>query len=106
MLSIGRSVFLAQREIARRMAVKITRVAASARNGECLSVRRHLADTFYPRSNHWEVGGRPPCDKCGCRVRNCSHSIVFTTLETELREQLSGGSVVIDPHFTRNHTHR
>ncbi|GFV03552.1 transposable element Tcb2 transposase [Trichonephila clavipes] len=36
---------------------------------------------FYPRSNHSEVGGRPQCDKCGCRVRNCSqHS--FTTLET------------------------
>ncbi|GFW71779.1 transposable element Tc1 transposase [Trichonephila clavipes] len=23
-------------------------------------------------SNHWEVGGRPQCDNCGCRVRNCS----------------------------------
>ncbi|GFU17846.1 transposable element Tcb1 transposase [Trichonephila clavipes] len=30
---------------------------------------------FYPRSNHWEVGGRPQCDKCGCRVR-IAHSIV------------------------------
>ncbi|GFW40390.1 transposable element Tcb1 transposase [Trichonephila clavipes] len=36
---------------------------------------------FYPRSNHWEVGGRPQCDKCGCRVRNCSQHR-FTTLET------------------------
>ncbi|GFS54487.1 transposable element Tcb1 transposase [Trichonephila clavipes] len=36
---------------------------------------------FYPRSNHWEVGGRPQCDKCGCRVRNCSQHH-FTTLET------------------------
>ncbi|GFW59437.1 transposable element Tcb2 transposase [Trichonephila clavipes] len=44
------------------------------------SVRRHL-DAFYPRSNHWEVGGRPQCDKCGCRVRNCSQHR-FTTLET------------------------
>ncbi|GFV91949.1 transposable element Tcb1 transposase [Trichonephila clavipes] len=34
-------------------------------------VRRHL-DAFTRRSNHWEVGGRPQCDKCGCRVRNCS----------------------------------
>ncbi|GFX18197.1 transposable element Tcb1 transposase [Trichonephila clavipes] len=33
------------------------------------------------RSNHWEVGGRPQCDKCGCRVRNCSQHR-FTTLET------------------------
>ncbi|GFW68933.1 transposable element Tcb1 transposase [Trichonephila clavipes] len=32
-------------------------------------------------SNHWKVGGRPQCDKCGCRVRNCSHHR-FTTLET------------------------
>ncbi|GFX06351.1 transposable element Tc3 transposase [Trichonephila clavipes] len=36
---------------------------------------------FYPRSNHWEVGERPQCDKCGCRVRNCSQHR-FTTLET------------------------
>ncbi|GFT55950.1 hypothetical protein TNCV_2163641 [Trichonephila clavipes] len=36
---------------------------------------------FYPRSNHWEVGGRPQCDKCDCRVRNCSQHR-FTTLET------------------------
>ncbi|GFV87079.1 transposable element Tcb1 transposase [Trichonephila clavipes] len=28
-----------------------------------------------------EVGGRPQCDKCGCRVRNCSKHR-FTTLET------------------------
>ncbi|GFV33432.1 transposable element Tcb1 transposase [Trichonephila clavipes] len=36
---------------------------------------------LYPRSNHWEVGGRPQCDKCGCKVRNCSQHR-FTTLET------------------------
>ncbi|GFY29991.1 transposable element Tcb1 transposase [Trichonephila clavipes] len=28
-----------------------------------------------------EVGGRPQCDKCGCKVRNCSQ-LRFTTLET------------------------
>ncbi|GFX28958.1 transposable element Tcb2 transposase [Trichonephila clavipes] len=28
-----------------------------------------------------EVGGRPQCDKCGCRVRNCSQHR-FMTLET------------------------
>ncbi|GFX54800.1 HTH_Tnp_Tc3_2 domain-containing protein [Trichonephila clavipes] len=33
------------------------------------------------KSNHWEVGGRPQCDKCSCRVRNCSQHR-FTTLET------------------------
>ncbi|GFU86598.1 transposable element Tcb2 transposase [Trichonephila clavipes] len=36
---------------------------------------------FYPRSNHWEVGGRPQLDKCGCRVQNCSQHR-YTTLET------------------------
>ncbi|GFX64048.1 transposable element Tcb2 transposase [Trichonephila clavipes] len=36
---------------------------------------------FYLRSNHWEVGGRPQCDQCGCRIRNCSQHR-FTTLET------------------------
>ncbi|GFU14399.1 hypothetical protein TNCV_2176321 [Trichonephila clavipes] len=49
-----------------------------------------------------EVGGRPQCDKCSCRVRNCSQHR-FTTLETisKLQEQLSGGSVVVvyeEPH--------
>ncbi|GFU84743.1 transposable element Tcb1 transposase [Trichonephila clavipes] len=53
--------------------------------GECLSSIKHVVGTtsgcFYPRLNHWEVGGRPQCDKCGCRVRNCSQHR-FTTLET------------------------
>ncbi|GFV09487.1 transposable element Tcb1 transposase [Trichonephila clavipes] len=52
--------------------------------GECLSSIKHVVGTtsgcFYPRSNHWKVGGRPQCDKCGCRVRNCSQHR-FTTLE-------------------------
>ncbi|GFV71736.1 hypothetical protein TNCV_3374401 [Trichonephila clavipes] len=56
---------------------------------------------FYPRSNHWEVGGRPQCDKCGCRVR-IAHSIVsrlwrqFQTTGIAIR-----GSVVVvheEPH--------
>ncbi|GFV19392.1 transposable element Tc1 transposase [Trichonephila clavipes] len=53
--------------------------------GECPSSIKHVVGTtsgcFYPRSNHWEVGGRPQCDKCGYRVRNCSQHR-FTTLET------------------------
>ncbi|GFU73178.1 transposable element Tcb1 transposase [Trichonephila clavipes] len=45
---------------------------------------------FYPRSNHWEVGGRPQCDKCGCRVRNCSLTVSrlwrqFQTTGTAIR---------------------
>ncbi|GFT27672.1 transposable element Tcb1 transposase [Trichonephila clavipes] len=52
-------------------------------------------------SNHWEVGGRPQCDKCGCRVR-IAHIIVsrlwrqFQTTGTAIR-----GSVVVvheEPH--------
>ncbi|GFX93446.1 transposable element Tc1 transposase [Trichonephila clavipes] len=53
--------------------------------GECLSSIKHVVGTtfacFYPRSNHWEVGGRPQCDKCGCKLRNCSQHR-FTTLVT------------------------
>ncbi|GFW65024.1 hypothetical protein TNCV_392901 [Trichonephila clavipes] len=73
--------------------------------GECLSSIKHVVGTtsgcFYPRSNHWEVGGRPQCDKCGCRVR-IAHSIVsrlwrqFQTTGTAIR-----GSVVVvheEPH--------
>ncbi|GFX65414.1 transposable element Tcb2 transposase [Trichonephila clavipes] len=65
--------------------------------GECLSSIKHVVGTtsgcFYPRLNHWEVGGRPQCDKCGCRVRNCSQHR-FTTLETILnyRNSYSGFS--------------
>ncbi|GFT98937.1 transposable element Tcb1 transposase [Trichonephila clavipes] len=73
--------------------------------GECLSSIKHVVGTtsrcFYPRSNHSEVGGRPQCDKCGCRVR-IAHSIVsrlwrqFQTTGTAIR-----GSVVVvheEPH--------
>ncbi|GFV76305.1 transposable element Tcb1 transposase [Trichonephila clavipes] len=73
--------------------------------GECLSSIKHVVGTtsgcFYPRSNHWEVGGRPQCDKCRCTVR-IAHSIVsrlwrqFQTTGTAIR-----GSVVVvheEPH--------
>ncbi|GFV10256.1 transposable element Tc1 transposase [Trichonephila clavipes] len=43
----------------------------------------HFVQGGLGRSNHWEVGGRPQCDKWGCRVRNCSQHR-FTTLETIL----------------------
>ncbi|GFW43275.1 transposable element Tcb1 transposase [Trichonephila clavipes] len=67
--------------------------------GECLSIIKHVVGTtsgcFYPRSNHWEVVGRPQCDKCGCRVR-IAHSIVsrlwrqFQTTGTAIRGFSSG----------------
>ncbi|GFW83664.1 transposable element Tcb2 transposase [Trichonephila clavipes] len=74
--------------------------------GECLSSIKHVVGTtsgcFYPRSNHWEVGGRPQCDKCGCRVRNCSQHR-FTTLETisNYRNSYPGAQLWSS---TRNHT--
>ncbi|GFU23038.1 transposable element Tcb1 transposase [Trichonephila clavipes] len=48
-----------------------------------------------PKSNRWEVGGRPQCDKCGCRVRNCSqHRFTiwrqFQTTGTAIRWFSSG----------------
>ncbi|GFX95942.1 transposable element Tcb1 transposase [Trichonephila clavipes] len=67
--------------------------------GECLSSIKHVVGTtsgcFYPRSNRFEVGGRPQCDKCGCRVR-IAHSIVsrlwrqFQTTGTAIRGFSSG----------------
>ncbi|GFY24287.1 hypothetical protein TNCV_1013361 [Trichonephila clavipes] len=58
---------------------------------------------LLPRSNHWEVGGRPQCDKCGCRVRNCSqHRFNDFGDNFKIQEQLSGGSVVVvheEPHL-------
>ncbi|GFW01672.1 transposable element Tc1 transposase [Trichonephila clavipes] len=73
--------------------------------GECLSSIKHVVGTtsgcFYPRSNHWEVGGRPQCDKCGCRVRNCSQHR-FTTLEQfqTTGTAIRGSEVVVheEPH--------
>ncbi|GFY25973.1 transposable element Tcb1 transposase [Trichonephila clavipes] len=61
---------------------------------------------FYPTSNHWEVGGRPQCDKCGCRVR-IAHNIVsrlwrqFQTTGTAIRGFSSGrprGTTPTDEH--------
>ncbi|GFU69675.1 hypothetical protein TNCV_2167231 [Trichonephila clavipes] len=67
--------------------------------GECLSSIKHVVGTtsgcFYLRSNHWAVGGRSQCDKCGCRVR-IAHSIVsrlwrqFQTTGTAIRGFSSG----------------
>ncbi|GFU42953.1 hypothetical protein TNCV_3141031 [Trichonephila clavipes] len=72
--------------------------------GECLSSIKHVVGTtsgcFYPRSNHWEVGGRPQCDKCGCRVLLTASFHDFGD-NFKLQEQLSGGSVVVvheEPH--------
>ncbi|GFS70667.1 transposable element Tcb2 transposase [Trichonephila clavipes] len=61
--------------------LKSHRVAASARNANNQSVRRHLDALLLEVESLGEVGGRPQCDKCGCRVRNCSQHR-FTTLET------------------------
>ncbi|GFU19362.1 transposable element Tcb2 transposase [Trichonephila clavipes] len=67
--------------------------------GECLSSIKHVVGTtsgcFYPRSNHWEVGGRPQCDKCGTEF-GIAHSIVsrlwrqFQTTGTAIRGFSSG----------------
>ncbi|GFX96264.1 hypothetical protein TNCV_2291521 [Trichonephila clavipes] len=65
------------------------------------SVRRYLDAFTRGRIIGKKVGGRPQCDKCGCRVRS-THSIVsrhwrqFQTTGTAIR-----GSVVVvheEPH--------
>ncbi|GFX68788.1 transposable element Tcb1 transposase [Trichonephila clavipes] len=83
--------------------------------GECLSSIKHVVGTtsgcFYLRSNHWEVGGRPQCDKCGCRVR-IAHSIVsrlwrqFQTTGTAIREFSSGSPRGTNPQMTGTLSYR
>ncbi|GFU92153.1 hypothetical protein TNCV_511501 [Trichonephila clavipes] len=95
-----RSVFLAK-EIPRRIAVKNhTELLPQREMANNQSVRRHL-EALPERSNHWEVGGRPQCDKCGCRVWNCSQHR-FTTLETisNYRNSYPVVSVVVVPRGT------
>ncbi|GFX96616.1 transposable element Tcb2 transposase [Trichonephila clavipes] len=62
--------------------------------GECLSRIKHVVGTtsgcFYLSSNHWEIGGRPQCDKCGCRVQNCSQHRSIQTTGTAIRGFSSG----------------
>ncbi|GFS68736.1 transposable element Tcb1 transposase [Trichonephila clavipes] len=56
---------------------------------------------FYPRSNHWEVGGRPQCDKCLQSSELLTASFHEFGDNFKLQEQLSGGSVVVvheEPH--------
>ncbi|GFU01018.1 transposable element Tc1 transposase [Trichonephila clavipes] len=73
-------ISISGKEIARRIAVKITPSCCLSEKWRIINL---LDDIWMllPRSNHWEVGGRPQCDKCGCRVRNCSQHRL-TTLET------------------------
>ncbi|GFU14025.1 transposable element Tc3 transposase [Trichonephila clavipes] len=67
--------------------------------GECLSSINHVVGV----SNHWEVGGRPQCDK---RVWLQSSELLTASFHDfgdnfKLQEQLSGGSVVVvheEPH--------
>ncbi|GFT85048.1 hypothetical protein TNCV_790851 [Trichonephila clavipes] len=73
--------------------------------GECLSSIKHVVGTtsgcFYPRSNHWEVGRRPQCDKWGCRVRNCSQHRFTTLRQFQTTGTAIRGSVVVvleEPH--------
>ncbi|GFV08620.1 transposable element Tcb1 transposase [Trichonephila clavipes] len=43
-------------------------------------------------SNHWEKLERPQCDKCGCRVRNCSQHRFTTLLNFKLGTAIRGFS--------------
>ncbi|GFU63055.1 hypothetical protein TNCV_1579081 [Trichonephila clavipes] len=56
----------------------------------------------FAESNHCEVGGRPQCDKCGCRDSELLTASFHDFGDNfKLQEQLSGGSVVVvheDPH--------
>ncbi|GFV13627.1 hypothetical protein TNCV_68301 [Trichonephila clavipes] len=79
--------------------------------GECLSSIKHVVGTtsgcIYPRSNHWEVGGTPQCDKCSEEF-GIAHSIVsrlwrqFQITGTAIRGFSSGrprGTTPIDDRY-------
>ncbi|GFT70479.1 hypothetical protein TNCV_2092231 [Trichonephila clavipes] len=57
---------------------------------------------FYPKSNHWEVGGRPQCDKVWLQSSELLTASFHDFGDNfKLQEQLSGGSVVVvheEPH--------
>ncbi|GFT36501.1 hypothetical protein TNCV_3672061 [Trichonephila clavipes] len=73
--NVGVKISISGKVIERRIAVKITSSGClSEKMANNQSVTRHL-DAFTRGRKHWEVGGRPQCDKCGCRVR-IAHSIV------------------------------
>ncbi|GFT25159.1 transposable element Tc1 transposase [Trichonephila clavipes] len=67
--------------------------------GECLSSIKHVVGTtsgcFYPRSNHWEVGGRPSVTSVAAEF-GIAHNIVsrlwrqFQTTGTAIRGFSSG----------------
>ncbi|GFU63622.1 hypothetical protein TNCV_1389791 [Trichonephila clavipes] len=64
------------------------------------TVRRHL-DAFYPRSDHWQVGGRPQCESVAAEFELFKASFHDFGDNFKLQEQLSGGSVVVvheEPH--------
>ncbi|GFV64757.1 hypothetical protein TNCV_3275281 [Trichonephila clavipes] len=75
------SVFLAKRLIARRIAVKITPSCCLSEKWRIINLLDDIWTLLPEFESLGEVGGRPQCDKCGCRVRNCSQHR-FTTLET------------------------
>ncbi|GFV81316.1 transposable element Tc1 transposase [Trichonephila clavipes] len=83
-------------EEAERTEIPIRRLSKVMYGSTCADMQVDTTSgCFYPRSNHWEVGGRPQCDKCGCRVR-IAHSIVsrlwrqFQTTGTAIRKFSSG----------------
>ncbi|GFV86866.1 transposable element Tcb1 transposase [Trichonephila clavipes] len=93
-----RSVFLA--EIARRIAVKITPSCFLSENWRIINL---LDDIWMLLPEVESLGSwrKPQCDKCGCRVRNCSQHR-FMTLETisNYRNSYPGSVVVVheEPH--------
>ncbi|GFV50943.1 HTH_Tnp_Tc3_2 domain-containing protein [Trichonephila clavipes] len=80
--------------------------------GEGLSSIKHVVRTtsgcFYPRSNHWEVGGRPQCVTSVAAQFGIAHSIVsrlwrqFQTTGTAIRGFSSGRSRETTPADDRH----
>ncbi|GFX79651.1 HTH_Tnp_Tc3_2 domain-containing protein [Trichonephila clavipes] len=64
----------------RRLTVKITPSCCLSEKWRIINLLDDIWMLLPEVESLGEVGGRPQCDKCGCRVRNCSQHR-FTTLE-------------------------
>ncbi|GFS92025.1 transposable element Tcb2 transposase [Trichonephila clavipes] len=78
MLSV--KISISGKEIARRIAVKITPSLLPQRKWRIINLLERHLDAFTRGRIIGKLEERPQCDKCGCRVRNCSQHR-FTTLE-------------------------
>ncbi|GFX30925.1 hypothetical protein TNCV_4146331 [Trichonephila clavipes] len=95
-------ISISGKEIARRIAVKITPSCCLSEKWRIINLLDDIWMHFTRGRMFWEVGGRPQCEKCGC----WSSELLTASFHDfgdnfKLQEELSGGSVVVvheEPH--------